>query len=94
MATKDYGAGRSFYITGLPYSADNARLLYRAILWTAHKENLDRKAYSANKFTEAHCYCDRYAVINNTDSVQETDFYDIEGRKKHLTIEPYVIKWL
>ena len=94
MATKDYGAGRSFYITGLPYSADNARLLYRAILWTAHKENLDRKAYSANKFTEAHCYCDRYAVINNTDSVQETDFYDIEGKKKHLTIEPYGIKWL
>lgn len=94
MATKDYGAGRSFYITGLPYSADNARLLYRAILWTAHKENLDRKAYSANKFTEAHCYCDRYAVINNTDSVQETDFYDIEGRKKHLTIESYGIKWL
>ena len=33
MAVKDFGNGRSVYISGLPYSFENARVLYRAVLW-------------------------------------------------------------
>ncbi len=94
MATNAYGKGRSFYITGLPYSANNAKLLYRAILWTASKEDMDKKSYCENPLTEAHFYGDRYAVINNTDKEQTTIFYDIKGKAQTLTLNAYEIKWL
>lgn len=94
MATSEYGKGRSFYITGLPYSAENAKLLYRAILWTGNKENLDEKSYCENPLTEAHFYGDRFAVTNNTDKKQTTVFYDIDGNAQTLELKPYEIKWI
>ena len=33
MAVNEFGSGRSVYISGLPYSFENSRVLYRAILW-------------------------------------------------------------
>ncbi len=94
MATNAYGKGRSFYITGLPYSANNARLLYRAILWTSSREDLDKKSYCSNPLTEAHYYGDRYAIINNTDKAQSTVFYDMKGAQKDVALAPYEIKWI
>ena len=94
MATNVYGKGRSFYITGLPYSAQNAKLLYRAILWTASKEDMDKKSYCTNPLTEAHFYGDRYAVTNNTSVEQTTTFYDMDGVAQQLTLVPYEIKWI
>ena len=94
MATNNYGKGRSFYITGLPYSADNARLLYRAILWTANKEDMGGKCCSSNTLTEVHYYGDRYAIINNTDKEQNTVFYNIDGKGQEITLKPYDIKWI
>ena len=38
LAANEYGKGRGVYVAGLPYSAQNARLLYRAMFWAAHKE--------------------------------------------------------
>lgn len=43
LSANTYGAGRAVYIAGLPYSAQNARLLMRSILWAAHDEG---EAYS------------------------------------------------
>ncbi|MBQ4053295.1 MAG: 1,3-beta-galactosyl-N-acetylhexosamine phosphorylase [Clostridia bacterium] len=94
MATNAYGKGRSFYITGLPYSAQNAKLLYRAILWTAGKEDMDKKSYCTNPLTEAHFYGDRYAIINNTDKEQTTVFYDMDGNGQELMLVAYEIKWV
>ena len=93
MATNVYGKGRSFYITGLPYSAKNAKLLYRAILWTAGKEDMDKKSYCTNPLTEAHFYGDRYAIINNTAEEQTTIFYDMNGNSSTLELKPYEISW-
>ena len=36
MAVNEFGDGRGVYISGLPYSFENSRLLYRAILWASH----------------------------------------------------------
>ena len=94
MATNDYGNGRSFYITGIPYSAENAKLLYRAILWTAGKENMDKKSYCTNPLTEAHFYGDRHAITNNTSEEQTTIFFDFDGKETEITLKPYDIKWL
>ena len=93
-ATNNYGKGRSFYITGLPYSAENAKLLYRAILWTAGKEDMDKKSYCTNLLTEAHFYGDRYAITNNTSVEQKTIFFDMNGNSQEIILKPYEIKWI
>ena len=38
LATNDYGKGRGVYISGLPYSAANARLLERVLFYASHNE--------------------------------------------------------
>lgn len=94
MAAKEYGAGRSFYVTGLPYSFSNARLLYKALCWTAKKDW--RRAFSENENTECHYYPDsgKYAVVNNSEREQTTVFYDKNGKKKQLTLQGMQMLWL
>ena len=94
MAVNDYGKGRSFYITGLPYSSENSRLLYKALCWTAGKP-LER-AYSSNVRTECNYYpaSKKYAVVNNSPEEQKTDFYDVNGKKTELTLRPMEIRWI
>lgn len=36
MAANDFGKGRSFYMTGMPYSFQNTRILKRAIAYVSH----------------------------------------------------------
>ncbi len=38
MAVHEFGKGRCVYISGLPYSFENSRILYRSILWSTHGE--------------------------------------------------------
>ncbi len=68
--------------------------VYRAILWTAGKEDMDKKSYCTNPLTEAHFYGDRYAITNNTSEKQTTVFYDMKGKASEITLKPYEIKWL
>lgn len=96
LAANAYGKGRGVYIAGLPYSSQNARLLYRALFWSAGKESGLKKAYSENFFTECHYYpaSGKYAVVNNTDFEQRTLFFDIEGRECELILQPDEIRWI
>ena len=94
MAVNEYGKGRSFYITGIPYSFENARLLYKAMCYVSHKDLY--VSYSSNPLTECNYYptSGKYAVVNNSNDVQTTDFYDINGKKTTLTLQPMEVKWL
>ncbi len=96
MAVNEYGQGRTFYLAGLRYNSQNSRLFYRALLWCAHKEELLYKAFSDNIQTECHYYPESctYAVVNNSESVQTTNFYDVEGNKANYTLQPSEILWL
>lgn len=38
MAVNKFGEGKSVYMSGLPYSFQNSRMLYRAIFWAAGKQ--------------------------------------------------------
>ena len=95
MATNAYGKGRSFYITGLPYSVQNAKLLYRAILWAAGKEVMDKKSYCTNHLTEAHFYGD-INMLSILRIKSKRRYFTIwsEGREFDLAIAPYEIKWI
>ena len=96
LAINGYGKGRSVYIAGLPYSAQNARLLYRAIYWSAGKEEEMKRAYSSNPFTECTYYpeTEKYVLVNNSAETQKTIFYDIHGLKKDMTLLPGGIFWI
>ena len=95
LAANSYGKGRGVYIAGLPYSSQNARLLYRALLWSARKENELEKAYSSNPVTDCTYYPEskKYAIINNANEPQTTVFYDVNGNAETLEIGAGEIVW-
>lgn len=95
LAANEYGKGRGVYIAGLPYTPENARLLLRAMFWSAHKEADMEKAYSSNVVTDCTYYPEsgKYAIINNTDVDQATTFYDVHGNKTDLVIPANEILW-
>ncbi|MBO6263878.1 MAG: 1,3-beta-galactosyl-N-acetylhexosamine phosphorylase [Clostridia bacterium] len=96
MAVNKFGKGRSFYATGLKYNAENARLLYRAILWCADKENSLKKAFSTDVYTECSYYPEKklYAIINNSDEERKTVFYDIDGNSCEYTLQGGQLIWI
>lgn len=77
MAVHEEGRGRGVYISGLPYSPENARLLYRSILWASHGEDLVHTWFSTNPNVEVHAYPKngKYCVVNNTYETQKTTVY-------------------
>lgn len=94
MAVNEYGKGRSFYITGIPYSFENARLLYKAMVWCAGKE-LNR-CYADNVCVECNYYPEtgKYAIVNNSDKPQTTKFYDINGAESSIELGAMEVKWI
>lgn len=96
MASNSYFDGRSFYITGIPYSKENSRLLYKALLWVAKKEEELNKAYSSNLNSEVSYYptSKKYALINNSSKNIKTTFFDINGNSKEIELEPNQLMWI
>ncbi len=94
MAANAFGSGRSVYISGLPYSFENSRVLYRAILWAAHGEDMLHKWYSTNYNVEVHAFVanGKYCVVNNTYVPQDTVVYTDSGSFE-LHLEANEIKW-
>ncbi len=94
MAANTFGNGRSVYISGLPYSFENSRVLYRAILWSAHGEECLHKWFSTNYNVEVHAFVanGKYCVVNNTYVPQDTTVYTDSG-SFDLHLEANEIKW-
>ncbi len=55
-----------------------------------------KKAFSSNPITDCTYYPEskKYAVINNSHEKQITDFYDINGQKTTLCLQPAAIMWI
>ena len=94
LAVNECGRGRGVYISGLPYSFANSRLLYRAILWAAHGEDALYKWYSDNYNVEVHAFVTngKYCVVNNTYAPQDTTVYTDTGSFS-LHLEANEIRW-
>lgn len=95
MVANSYGDGRGVYIAGLPYSDQNARILLRAMFWSAHKEKEMKRAYTEDIGTTCTYYpeSNTYALTNNTDVERKTVFYDIDGNASGVTIPAGDIIW-
>ena len=95
MAVREFGKGRGVYISGLPYSFENSRVLYRAVLWSASAEDELHCWYSTNYNVEVHAYVKngKYCVVNNTYEPQDTTVYVGDGTSFELHLEANEIKW-
>ena len=95
MAANEYGAGRTVYISGLPYSFENSRILYRSILWASHSEDELHKWFSSNYNVEVHAYVKngKYCVVNNTYEPQHTTVYTGDGASFDLDMDANEIRW-
>lgn len=95
LAVREFGAGRSVYISGLPYSFANSRLLYRAVIWSAGEEENLCKWFSTNYNVEVHAYVKngKYCVVNNTYEPQDTVVYKGDGTSFQVHMEPNEILW-
>lgn len=95
LAVNDFGKGRAVYFSGLPYSFENNRLLYRSILWSAHEERNLHRWYSSNFNAEVHAYPanGKFCVVNNTYEPQETIVYKGNGESFSLSLKENEIIW-
>lgn len=96
MATNDFGKGRSFYISGLPYSTQNTRLLKRAIHYVSHKEDELKKYYADDLRVEVAAFpkLGKYAVINNSLDDIETTVYGGDGKGHQVKIAGADLVWI
>lgn len=95
MAVNEYGKGRGVYISGLPYSFENARVLHRAVLWASHSEDQLHEWFSTNQNVDVHAYVanGKYCVVNNTYEPQSTTVYRADGSSFDLDLEANAILW-
>lgn len=95
MAVRNFGQGRSVYISGLPYSFENSRILYRSIIWSAHDEENLHRWFSSNYHVEVHAYVKngKYCVVNNTYEPQSTVVYKGDGTGFELELKANEIIW-
>ena len=95
MAVNEFGNGRCVYISGLPYSFENSRILYRSIIWASHDEENLHKWFSTNFNVEVHAYVKngKYCVVNNTYEPQSTTVYKGDGSGFDLDLDANEIKW-
>ena len=95
LAVNEFGKGRAVYMSGLPYSFENSRLLYRSILWSAHDEENLHRWFSTNYNVEVHAYVEngKFCVVNNTYEPQSTTVYRGDGSSFDLDMEANEIIW-
>ena len=95
MAVHQFGKGRTVYVSGLPYSFENSRVLYRSILWSAGREDELHKWYSTNFNVEVHAFVanGKFCVVNNTYEPQSTTVYKGDGASSELQLAANEIRW-
>ena len=95
LSVNDAGRGRAVYVSGLPYSPQNARLLHRAVMWASHAEEELRCWFSENPAVDVHAYegSRKYCVVNNSAEAQSTTVYRGDGSSFPLALAAGGIEW-
>lgn len=95
LAINEYGKGKGVYLSGLPFSFENARLLYKAIFLAAGKASELKTWYCENYHCEVNVYpsTNSFCVVNNTYEPQETVVYKGDGSSFELSLEANEIRW-
>lgn len=94
LALHPFGQGQGVYLTGLPYSQENAQLLLKLLYHAAGKRKALFDWYAENPAVEIHYYPEigEYAIVNNTDEAQRSVLY-INGVMELTTLSAGEIIW-
>jgi beta-D-galactosyl-(1->4)-L-rhamnose phosphorylase len=94
IAIKQFGKGRSIYLSGHKYTPENVRLLHRAVFYAAHAEEQYENYTCSNVCTECAYYPNhrKLAVINNSDQAQDTLIILEKGKTLETNLEPYGVR--
>ena len=84
MAVNEFGAGRSVYISGLPYSFENSRVLYRAILWASHSEDELHKWFSLQLQRGSARLCEERQVLRGQQHLRAAAHHRLHRRRRQL----------
>jgi 1,3-beta-galactosyl-N-acetylhexosamine phosphorylase len=89
LAVNEFGKGRCVYISGLPYNAQNARVLYKGVLWASGKEDEINQWFSTNNDVDIHYYpkAKKYCLCNNSYQKQETTVHTDSGSYETMLAE-------
>ncbi len=95
LAVNEFGKGRAVYLSGLPYSFENSRLLHRAVLWSVHSEDQLNLWLSSNYNVDVHAYVKngKFCVVNNTYEPQSTTVFRGDGSSFQLDLAANEIRW-
>lgn len=95
ISVNQYGKGQSVYLSGLPFSFENARLLYRSIFYAAGKLDEIKTWYSENYNLEVNVYpsTNSFCVVNNTYEPQSSTIYKGDGSSFEVNLDESEIKW-
>ncbi|WP_297488064.1 lacto-N-biose phosphorylase central domain-containing protein, partial [uncultured Cetobacterium sp.] len=93
LSGNTFGEGRGVYISGLPYTIENARVLQKAIIWASTKE--EDMYLTTNINTEVYFYekSKKIAVINNSKEKQVTKIVCKNKEIKEVALEAYEMQW-
>lgn len=95
LSVNEYGKGRAVYLTGLPYSPENCRLLRRVLYWAAGKEKAFYNWHSQDIRTECAAFTESgwLAVINNSGDTVSTKVYRDADNSFKVELAPRELKW-
>lgn len=96
LSTNTYGKGRAVYMSGLPYTPENCRVLLRAIYWAKNMEDEMKEYYVSNVYTECAAFEEvgKMAVINNSFEEQFTDVYVKGEVVDQIRLHPGQLVWM
>jgi beta-D-galactosyl-(1->4)-L-rhamnose phosphorylase len=94
ITTHPFGRGRAIYLSGFKFTAENSRLLHRALFWAAGKESLFGPWTCSNILTDCVWFenSQKMVVINSSDNREETNVSGSDGAGITVRIEPYSMK--
>jgi 1,3-beta-galactosyl-N-acetylhexosamine phosphorylase len=96
LSAHSFEQGRGVYLADLPYNLHNARLLLRAVLWAARREDTADSWICDNPLTDCAVYpeANLIAVVNHTATRQPTVFHDHTGTRHALELAPHQLRWV
>ena len=94
LAANEFFDGRCVYFGGLPYTAQNAALLHRAILWSCRKEADAALWHSSNPHVEINYYphSQKYCLCNNSYEEQTAEVF-VDGNPHKVTLAGGELVW-
>lgn len=95
-ASNSYGRGRAFYLSGLPYNHDNARLLHRALYWAAGEDERYGAWTADDPRVEVAHYPNvaRFVALNNSTDPVRTRVRGATGAVWTVDLPPGGHEWV